>query len=80
MSESQKASLEQLKFDVVYSLKLYFYPLVVIKEFLSIFGEFFRQMVLSAFMKSEDFEKLQELKFEEENQALSEKQEELEDK
>jgi hypothetical protein len=53
------------------SVVSYFEPLKVIIAFLAIPYEMIRQFVLHIIMTSEDFEKLQEMKFVEENAAMS---------
>lgn len=47
-------------------LKMYFAPLGVIASFFGVYREMLRQMFICLFMDSEEFSKLQELKYQEE--------------
>lgn len=49
--------------------KMYLVPFKVVYAFLVVLFELPKQMVISAMMDSEEYQKLQDLKFEEENQG-----------
>jgi hypothetical protein len=59
-------------------LKMYLVPVKIVLSFFGILGEMLRQMLISLMMNSEDFQVLQDLKFEKESNLhfLEEEEEE----